>query len=63
MNQKYHIRYRKRDGMNSPWELYIDKDLHDRFLLKQAQDITDRLWDEGNETMMSAVGTEWDNAT
>lgn len=54
----YTVRYRLRDGQQRVWEV------HPKHLrLDAAQELADQLWDQGNETIMTAVGNEFDSST
>lgn len=54
----YRVRYRPRDGKQHAWSIWP----HDLKLVV-AQDIADRLWDQGNETTVAVFGSEYDNVT
>lgn len=54
----YVIRHRLRDGNNRCWELWPR-----HLKLDVAQIVADQLWEKGYETMISAIGTEWDSTT
>lgn len=48
--RKYTLRYRLRDGQDRVWE--IDPKT---YRLSDAQDVADKLWDQGYETSVAAT--------
>ncbi len=58
MTGLYVVKYRLRDGQNRVW------DQHSKHLsLEAAQDLADKLWNEGNETVIHVLDYPWSNAT